>query len=150
MFSQVFVCPQLVSWLLIHYSALLQYIWYASYWNAFFLVNYNYLYFILFHTCPRLIHQIQWIQQNFKTGELECRNALKSVRGFASHSQTKLLNCSQLLGHVADQNYTYSNWWLELQMFNSPGTDETKESHYHVFNPFTVDRARKTGLFEHS
>ena len=36
-FSQVFVCPQLASWLLIHCSALLWRGWYASYSNAFLL-----------------------------------------------------------------------------------------------------------------
>ena len=35
MFSQVFVCPQSASWLLIHCLALLRRGQYASYWNAF-------------------------------------------------------------------------------------------------------------------
>ena len=34
MFSQLPVCPQSVSWLLVHCSAFLQRGWYASYWNA--------------------------------------------------------------------------------------------------------------------
>ena len=37
MFSQVTVCPQSASWILVHCSALLQRSWYASYWNAFLL-----------------------------------------------------------------------------------------------------------------
>ena len=36
MFSQVSVCPQLASWILVHCSALLRRGQYASYWNAFF------------------------------------------------------------------------------------------------------------------
>ena len=36
MFSQVFVWPQLASWLLVRCSALLWRGRYASYWNAFF------------------------------------------------------------------------------------------------------------------
>ena len=35
MFSQVSVCPQSASWLLVHYSALLRRRHHASYWNAF-------------------------------------------------------------------------------------------------------------------
>ena len=35
-------------------------------------------------------------------------------------------------------------------LFNSPGIGKTKESRYHVFNPFTLDRTGKTGLFEHT
>ena len=38
MFSQVSVCPQSASWLLVHCSTFLQHGRYASYWNAFFLL----------------------------------------------------------------------------------------------------------------
>ena len=37
MFSQLSVCPQSASWILVHCSALLQHGQYASYWNAFLL-----------------------------------------------------------------------------------------------------------------
>ena len=40
MFSQVSVCPQLASWILVHCSALLQHGRYASYWNAFLLISF--------------------------------------------------------------------------------------------------------------
>ena len=43
MFSQVSVCPQLASWLLVHWSALLRRGRYASYWNAFLLTGWDYL-----------------------------------------------------------------------------------------------------------
>ena len=35
MFSQVSICPQSASWILVHCSALLRRGQYASYWNAF-------------------------------------------------------------------------------------------------------------------
>ena len=51
----------------------------SFYTNVYFLLFYYFItnklqlpYFILFLTCPRQIHQIQWIQQNFKKGELDC------------------------------------------------------------------------------
>ena len=40
-FSQVSVCPQSVSWILVHCSALLQCSRYTSYWNAFLLLSHD-------------------------------------------------------------------------------------------------------------
>ena len=43
----------------------------VSFFTILLLVIYQYLYFILLHTHPSEIRQIQWIQQNFETEKLE-------------------------------------------------------------------------------
>ena len=53
MFSQVSVCPQSASRILVHCSALLQRDRYASYWNAFlfFLLSHKHFLFTLYFLC---------------------------------------------------------------------------------------------------
>ena len=69
MFSWMSVCPQLASWLIGHYSFLLRCGRYASYWNAFLLL----IFFIL----PFILVLIREKYSNFPNKKL--KNVIKSV-----------------------------------------------------------------------
>ena len=134
MFSQVSVCPQSTSWILVHYSALLQCGRYASYWNDF-----------LFLSIFTKKIMIQW-----KLGEAleKRRNKAQSDQG---HSKLQLIHWLRTKIYSIDPN---------CQDFECPNSIEISwniqalnplysETHVHVLNTWEIrDRPSKTRLQE--